>query len=178
MGDVLKLGRQEIFMKEVMGQIVKTMTSPISLQTLARKTQLMSYHTVQDYLSILEHAFSLRTIYAYNPETDSFHFRKEKKFYFTDPIIFWASIDLLDMKTPDNHEEQLAEMIAAEWILRKYKRVGYYSSREGEVDFISKRDWALEIKWAPFATNLSKAYKKLILQNKKVWIQGNFFSDL
>ena len=64
MGDVLKLNRQEIFMRELMGQLVKIMGNSVSLQSLAQKTQLMSYHTAQDYLSILEHAFAHRTVYA------------------------------------------------------------------------------------------------------------------
>ncbi len=175
LGDVAKLNRQEVFMKELLGQLAKTMGSSISLQGLAQKTQLMSYHTVQDYISILERAFAVRTFYAYDPNTDSFRFKKEKKFYFTDPIIYWIALEMAGMKIPDDPEEQLAEMIAAEWLSRKHKRLGYYSSKEGEVDFISQRDFAIEVKWAPVVHNLSKAYKNLIIANKMVWHQNNFF---
>ncbi len=177
MGDVIKLGRQEAFMKELLVQLVKTMGSSISLQKLAQKTQLMSYHTVQDYISILEHAFALRTVYAYDPETDTFRFKKEKKFYFTDPIVYWAVLDLAGISATPDHEEQMAEMLAAEWLSRRYKRMGYYSSQNGEVDFISEKKWAVEIKWANAVHNLSKAYKNLHIAHKSVWFQGHFFRD-
>src|SRR5262249_48877829 len=124
-GDVVKLNKQDLFMKELVGQLVKIMGNAVSLQGLAQKTQLMSYHTVQDYLSVLEQSFALRSLYAYNPEKDSFRFKKGKKFYFTDPILFW---------------------VACEWLSRKYPRLGYYSTKEGEVDFISNGNWAVEVK--------------------------------
>jgi len=176
-GDVIKLGKQELFMRELMGQLVKIMGSSISLQGLAQKTQLMSYHTVQEYLSILEHAFALRTFYAYDPDTDSFRFKKEKKYYFTDPITYWVALEWSGQKAPAGFEDQLAEMIAAEYLARKTKRIGYYSTSSGEVDFISQRDWAVEVKWAPVVHNLSKAYKNLRIPNKRVWSQNNFFEE-
>lgn len=174
MGDVQKLARQEIFMKELLLQLVKTLGNPVSLQGLAQKTQMMSYHTVQDYVSILEHAFALRTVYAYDPQTDSFRFKKDKKFYFTDPLIYWAILDLTGQTEPSNAEEQLAETVAAEYLARRYPRLGYFSSRQGEVDFISGRDMAVEVKWSNVARNLSPAYKSLSVFNKQVWTQGNF----
>lgn len=124
-------------MRELLGQLAKTIGNSVSLQGLAQKTQLMSYHTAQDYLSILEQAFALRSFYAYDPEKDQFHFKKEKKFYFTDPIIYWVAFELAGMKIPDDYESQLAEMIAAEWLFRRFKRLGYYSTRKGEYVLIN-----------------------------------------
>jgi hypothetical protein len=173
MGDVVKLGRQELFMKELLNKLVAIMGTPISLQGLAQKTQLMSYHTVQDYLSILEHAFALRVLLAYDPDTDTFRFKKDKKYYFTDPIVYWASLELSGGKITDAFEQQLAEMIASEYLARSHKRLGYYSTKDGEVDFISQRDLAVEVKWSPVVKNLSPAYKKLRLANKRVWSQEN-----
>jgi uncharacterized protein len=176
LGDTIKLNRQELFMRELLGQLAKIIGSSVSLHTLAQKTQLMSYHTAQDYLSVLEQAFALRSLYAYDPDKDSFRFKKEKKFYFTDPIIFWVAHELAGTKPSEDYESQLAEMIAAEWLFRKFKRLGYYSTRDGEVDFIVGREKAIEVKWAPVVHNLSKTYKNLHLPDKRVWTQGNFFN--
>lgn len=176
LADTIKLRRQELFMRELLGQLAKTMGNSVSLHGIAQKTQLMSYHTAQDYLSILEQAFALRSFYAYDPEKDQFHFKKEKKFYFTDPIVYWVAHELSGMKVPDDYESQLAEMIAAEWLFRKFKRLGYYSSRSGEVDFVIGRDRAIEIKWSPIVHNLSETYKKLVCADKQVWFQGSFFT--
>ncbi|MBL7668861.1 MAG: ATP-binding protein [Bdellovibrionaceae bacterium] len=172
-GDVVKLRRQPQYMMELIGQIAKSLGSSLSLQTLAKNTQMMSYHTAQDYIGILEHAFAVRVLYAYNPEKDSFHMKKDKKFYFTDPLIFWVALEWSGIKTPENFESQLAENIACEHLMRKTKRMGYYSDQNGEVDFISAKDWAIEVKWAPTAGNLSKAFKNLAIANKKVWTQSN-----
>ena len=79
------------------------------------------------------------------------------------------------MKVPEDHESQLAEMIAAEWLFRRYKRLGYYSTRDGEVDFMIDRDKAIEVKWAPIVHNLSKTYKNLKCADKRVWHQGSIF---
>ena len=138
----------------------------------------MSYHTVQEYLSILEHAFALRTLFAYEPETDSYRFKKDKKYYFTDPLIYWATFDLVGVEPPADFEASLAELIAAEHLGRNNKRLGYYSNRNGEVDFVSGKNMAIEVKWSPVATNLSKAYLNLNIANKTVWTQGNFFAGL
>ena len=175
-GDVIKLGRQELFMQELLLQIAKLTGSAVSLQGLAQKTQLMSYHTAQDYVSILEQAFALRTLFAYDPQTDTVRFKKDRKFYFRDPLIYWSVFDLLGVAAPENAEPQLAELIAAEHLARSYPRLGYYSSRQGEVDFISGNSLAIEVKWAAVPHNISKAFKTLPVQDKRVWTQGSFFT--
>jgi predicted AAA+ superfamily ATPase len=89
--------------------------------------------------------------------------------------VYWAAYDLSGMKVPEDFESQLAEMVAAEWLFRRYKRLGYYSTREGEVDFMNDQKMAIEVKWSPQVHNLSKTYKNLRFVNKKVWHQNSFF---
>jgi predicted AAA+ superfamily ATPase len=177
-GDVVKLNRQELYMKELMGRLAKTMTSALSLQGIAKETQLMSYHTAQDYIAILEQAFALRVLYAYNPEKDAFHVKKARKFYFTDPMVYWVALEWAGMKTPENYEDQIAELLASEFLHRSYSRLGFYSSAQGEIDFMQKRDFALEVKWSEKSHNLSKAFKNLRIPNKKVWYKTNFFEPI
>ncbi len=78
------------------------------------------------------------------------------------------------MKIPTNYAEQIAENIAAEHLARENSRMGYFSSQNGEVDFIKGKDWAIEVKWSATPGNLSKAFKNLLIANKKVWSQENF----
>lgn len=47
-GDVLKLNRQSTYMKEMMIVLAKTLQTPVSLQTLTKKTQMGSHHTALD----------------------------------------------------------------------------------------------------------------------------------
>jgi len=177
LGDLLKLNRNEVYLRELLGELVKTLGSSISLQTLATKTQMMSYHTAQDYISILEHCYALKTLYAYDPETDTYRFKKEKKFYFTDPMIYWVATEWAELAEDPSAEAKLAEMVAHEFLSRKVKRLGYFSDRNGEVDFIFQKNHYIEIKWSAVVKNLSKAYQKVISPHKQVWFQSNFFND-
>lgn len=68
-GDTAKLGKQEPLLREIMIQIAVCLQTPFSFQTLAKKTSIGSHNTVQEYVSILESCFALKTLYAIDPET-------------------------------------------------------------------------------------------------------------
>lgn len=174
-GDIIKLGKQEIYLKETLGQLAKTLTTPISLQSLAQKTQMGSHHTAQEYVSILEDCFSLRTLYAIDLEEQSYRFRKDKKFYFTDPLLYWIALHESGLKPPSDQNafEKLAELCAHEQLARTKKRFGYFNSRNGEIDFILPGDWAIEVKWVDAVTNVSKAFKSMVIPSKKIWSKAN-----
>ncbi len=173
-GDFMKLGKQEAYLKETLGQLSIKMGSPISLQKLAQRTQMGSHHTAQEYIAILEDCFAVQTLYAIDPVTGAFRFRKEKKFYFRDPLIYWLGQDFVGSKASPRSFEIIAELVAAEHLKRNNSRLGYFSSAGGEIDFYQKDEFAIEVKWSPQIQNLSKAYLKINLPNKKVWFQKNF----
>jgi predicted AAA+ superfamily ATPase len=174
LGDARKLGKSEQYIKELLGQIALTLGSPISLQKLAQRTQIGSHHTVQSYIELLEDSFALRTLHAIDLDTGAFRFKKEKKFYFTDPLIYWIALRENGLKCPENYEEKIAEMVAAEQLFRAHKKLGYLSIPSGEVDFIAMPETAIEVKWSSQPQNLSKAFKNLKLPYKTVWYQENF----
>jgi predicted AAA+ superfamily ATPase len=176
-GDSIKLGKQESYMKELLIQLALTLQTPISLQTLAKKTNIGSHNTVQEYVSILESCFALRTLYAVDPDRQGYHYKKDKKFYFSDPLIYWIALDLAGTREPGNIEDRLAELVANEALCRRYKRFGYFKTQKGEVDFLSPKNWALEVKWSNIPLNLSAAYKQLVLGEKIVWTYHNFLSE-
>ncbi len=174
LGDARKLGKSEQYLKEILGQLALTLGSTISLQKLAQRTQLGSHHTAQSYIELLEDSFALRTLHAIDLDTGALRFKKEKKFYFTDPLIYWVALRENGLKCPENYEEKIAEMVAAEHLFRTHKKVAYLSTPSGEVDFIAMPDKAIEVKWSSQPQNLSKAFKKLNLMHKTVWYQENF----
>ena len=176
-GDVIKLGKQETYLKELLIQLALCLQTPVSLQTLAKKTSIGSHNTIQEYLSVLESCFALKTLYAVDPHSGSFRFKKNKKFYFTDPLLYWIALDLAGKKTPPNVEEKLAEMVAHETLSRKYKRFGYFDGPHGEIDFFLPQSWALEVKWSPIPLNLSSSYKKMPITEKIVWTHSNFLKE-
>jgi predicted AAA+ superfamily ATPase len=175
MGDVTRLGKQELFLRELLLQIALTMSVPISLQKLAARTQMGSHHTALNYVEILEDCFALQTLYAMDFDTGALSFKKQKKFYFTDPLIYWIAFEWAKFPPPENSDEKLAEMTAHEWLRRRYDRIGYLSQLNGEIDFYLPGQWAIEVKWSALAHNLSQSYKNLRIMNKQVWTQSSIF---
>ena len=180
-GDAIKLGKQETYLKEIMEQVAVTTTSAISLQSLAQKTQLGSHNTAQDYVSLLEDCFALRTFYALDPSTGAYRYRKQKKFYFTDPLIYWIALKQARRTPPADWAAKMAETVAANWIWHRRSetnKIGYLATaKNGEIDFYTQGQWAIEVKWAPAATNLSAAYLKDTVPWKRVWTHSNFGLD-
>ena len=176
-GDVVRLGKQESYMTEVLLQIALTMQTPVSYQTLAKRTSIGSHNTVQEYLSLLEACFAVRTLHAVDIDTGAYQFRKNKKFYFTDPLIYWLALEKGVVDSPVDWEARLAEMTAHEALARSHARFGFFNGPSGEIDFILAKRWALEVKWAPVATNLSKAYLSVPVPWKRVWTKENLLTE-
>ena len=77
----------------------------------------------------------------------------------------------------DEQLNTLAEQTANEHLSRRFKRFGYFHSNAGEIDFFSANKWCLEVKWAPYAKNLSKAFLQCVIPQKILWTYENFFVD-
>jgi predicted AAA+ superfamily ATPase len=177
LGDLMKMGKQETYLKEITSQIAVTMGSTISLQKLAQRTQIGSHNTALDYVELLEACFALKTLFEIDLETSVPKFRKEKKFYFRDPLIYWLALEWGEQQIPNNCMDSIAEMVAHEYLARKFKKFGFSSSKNGEIDFIQPKKWAVEVKWKDFPIGLSAAYKMLAAENKIVWTKNNFLRD-
>lgn len=176
-GDAKKLGKDPEILSELIIQIAKTAQTPVSFQTLAKKTSIGSPNTVIEYVRLLEASFALRTLYVVDLDTGGKRFRSDKKFYFSDPLIYWIALDLAGGRSSEDVEEVLAEQVANEHLARQYSRFGYFKNKRGEVDFVAAKKWCLEVKWAKAATNISKTFFDMVLPQKIVWTQSNFLEE-
>ncbi len=179
-GDLTRLGKQETYLRETLLQLALTTGSTISLQKLAQRTQMGSHHTAQEYVAALQDSFALRTLYALDLESGAPRFRKDKKFYFSDPLIFHAALAWSNEPLPHRWAEQVAEQVAHESLHRRFgpsPPLGYLHTPKGEIDFIHRSRWALEVKWAPEARNISRVFIDLNWANKTVWTQNNFLEE-
>lgn len=176
-GDISRAGKSEVILKDLLGQLALTQGSQISLQSLARKTQIGSHHTVSEYIQILEDCFALRTLYAIDPNTGAHKHRSERKYYFRDPLIYWIALEKSNQKVPENYLSSIAEAVAAEELCNRYDGIGFYKSRKGEVDFYKCKSWAIEIKWKEVATDISKAFLEVPTPEKTVWTMENFLLE-
>ena len=176
-GDITKLGKQESYLTEILLQVALTLQTPISFQTLAQRTSIGSHNTIQEYISVLESCFALRQLLAIDLNSGAYRYRKGRKFYFTDPLLYHLALRLASQPLPEDFEARMAEMVANEHLARIYPRFGYFSGPSGEVDFMLQKQWSLEVKWSQVASNLSKAYLQSTAPWKSVWTQENFLRD-
>lgn len=178
-GDVVKAGKSEVYLKETLSQIFQTSQSSLSLQKLAQRTQMGSHHTALEYVQVLEDCFALTTLYAIDPNSGAKRLRKDKKFYFRDPLIYAIAKEFSgETVSQEKWNEVLAEAVACEFLLRSYPRFGYLHSPKGEIDFFSRKNWAIEVKWSTNPSNLSRVFKDLQIPWKTLWHPQNFLVDL
>ena len=182
-GDFLKFDKSERYTREILGQIAKSLTLGQSLQSIAQKTGLGSHHTAQSYIELLEDSFALRTCFQYDPKSDTFHFKKEKKFYFMDPVFYWVACFASGIKPSEDASALLAENTAHEFLFQKIvstshqieiPRFGYTAGKDGEIDFILSDNSAIEVKWSEYAHNLSKRYLAHPENMRRCWTKNNF----
>ena len=77
LGDIVRLGKNEAYLKELLIQLFLTTQTPISHQTLSKKTNIASHTTVQEYIAVLESCFALKTLYAIDLSSGSYRFKKK-----------------------------------------------------------------------------------------------------
>mgnify|MGYP001590181446 FL=1 len=179
-GDCLKQQKQEVYLREVLGRLSLSLSSQLSLQSIASQTQMGSHHTAMGYIQLLEDLFAIKTLYAIDPSTGAFRFKKQKKFYFTDPLLFHLAIEVSGQRRPDSWIGAMAEQVAHEELRRRlgaHSRMGYFDSPQGEIDFYMREKWYLEVKWSDGVKNLSKAFLRQNSNQRVVWTKENFCSD-
>lgn len=178
LGDIAKVNKNELYGKGILSQVAVTMSSNMSTSKLAQRTQVGSHHSIADYLALLEDMFVLRTLYSIDPNTGSYRFKKEKKYYLTDPLIVKLAMEWLGLDENEIEDAVIAEMVAHEHLCRKYNRFGFLTSAAGgEVDFYAYKKWAIEVKWSMNNFQLSKTYKNLTVPFKRVWAKENLLQD-
>jgi uncharacterized protein len=159
-GDVLKRGKQEHYLREVLSGIIKRYNSQISWNALAQDLSIDHPHTVADYAALLESMDALFIQAALLEDKLVAAPKKARKLMFADPFIFHAVRAWLDpvtdpfvtqIKPITENAEWCAKLVEA-CAITHYRRFypTYYIKAEGEVDIAyinNKRFWPVEIKW-------------------------------
>ncbi|MEZ4754111.1 MAG: ATP-binding protein [Bdellovibrionota bacterium] len=176
-GDIVTLGKREEYLKEILVEIARVITTPVSLNNFSNNTSFGSHNTVSEYLEVLEACYAVRTLFAIDIDTGIIKRKKNRKIYFTDPIIYWLALQKSEIDFTTVDYSRVAEMVAHEFLTRRHHNLGYFSNKNGEVDFVKPKSWAIEVKWSPVATNISKTYHNLKIPFKQVWTQNNFLNE-
>ncbi len=149
-GDVIKHGKSEAFLKEVLFAIIKTYNTQVTWNSLAHHTSIDHPNTIQSYVHLLE---AMDVLYVQNALIEDKLLaapKKAKKIIFKDPFVFhsirlWLSSSVLE---DSNWSASLAESCVVNLYQRSYPC--FYIKAEGEVDlaYIDQNQFfPIEVKW-------------------------------
>jgi len=158
-GDVLKRGKQEHYLKEVMSGIIKRYSSQLSWNSLAKDLSIDHPATIIDYVELLSRMDVVTVQHALREDKLSAAPKKAKKVFFNDPFVFHAvRVWLLDNGSPYDDVKKLLE--GSEWkskvveasVVTHFSRFypTFYIKSKGEVDVAYVKDgcfWPVEVKW-------------------------------
>ncbi|MEK6731538.1 MAG: ATP-binding protein [Pseudomonadota bacterium] len=178
-GDLLKHGKQEHYLREIVHAIIKRYSTQVSWNALAKDLSIEHPKTVSDYVELLA---SMDAVFIQNALLEDKLIqapKKAKKIMFSDPFIYhamryWLSPvehpyqeQILPMVTQSDSCGKLVESTIVTHYARYYPT--YYIKAEGEVDIAyvrNKKFWPVEIKW----TNQirSKDLKQVMKYNNSI----------
>jgi hypothetical protein len=159
-GDILKRGKQEHYLREILRAIVKRYGSQTTWNALAQDLSIDHPKTVSDYIGLLAAMDAVFFQPALLEDKLEAAPKKARKLMFTDPFIFHAVRSWL-MPVADPYLEQVRPLLSdPEWagrlveatVTTHYRRYypTFYIKAEGEVDvayITQNRFWPVEVKW-------------------------------
>lgn len=179
-GDLARWGKQERYLRQVIGKIVDAMVTPVGWNTLKQGTDIASHNTIADYIDALEQSFILLYLHNFDMAKKAPSYQKNKKIYFRDPFFFhalrnWISgrdpfEESLDFLKNSENAGKMAECVAADHLVRfafqvsKVKQlfeyennVLYWKGKKGrEVDFVLR----MGDRYLPIEVKFQSALKK------------------
>lgn len=164
-GDIIKAGKNEASMKEIITYILKSRCTPVSWLSISKDTSINSPHTIQSYVEALEAMYIVKVFYHINPNK-SINYRKNKKIHCLDPFIYRV---LTDYTNIDFLDENIVESVVATHFSRIYP--SYYWKNSSEIDVVSiinQEPVGFEVKWGPKKWKRPLHFKKKHLLTKDV----------
>lgn len=159
-GDVLKRGKSERYLKEILSAIIQRYSSQVSWNALTDAVSIDHPNTVADYCHLLESMDALFIQQALLEDKLVGAPKKARKLMFKDPFIFHAiNYWLNPSENPYEHQiltaiedkdfgSKLVEACVVTHFGRYYPT--YYIKASGEIDVAyidKKRFWPVEVKW-------------------------------
>ncbi len=193
-GDMLKRGKQEHYLREIILAIIKRYNSQVTWNSLSKDQAIDHPKTVYDYITLLEEMDALFVQQALVENTLSGAPKKARKLYFTDPFIYhalysWIYPELDPFQSQIKarlHDSQITSGWVEGCVVTHYRRwfpTYFIKGNEGEVDiaYIDQNHfWPVEIKWThqlhtKELKQLSKYPNALLLTKSK---QFNALNDI
>ena len=150
-GDMGRVGKQERNLHQIMSRILAHQSSAVSWLGLGREAGIASHATVQEYVEILEKMYVLQVVPFMDISTGIVRWRKNRKIYFQDPLIFHCFSGKNNgigdcfytearrfLADPVN-KSQLVESVVAFHLQRAFGSCSYWQGKK-EIDFVVQQD--------------------------------------
>jgi predicted AAA+ superfamily ATPase len=190
-GDMLKHGKQDHYLREILSGIIKRYSSQISWNALSRDLSIDHPKTVSDYIDLLTCMDALFVQHALQMDKLIAAPKKARKVIFTDPFILHAARSWLKADAQP-YESIIKPLIAdAQWrgklvesiVVNHFSRLQptyYIKTSKGEVDIaiVHERNiFPIEIKWT---SQLRSQDLKLVrnMPRSRVWANVSEQFDL
>ena len=159
---------------------INALSNPLSWQEIARRIGVSSHHTSNEYAEKIERLFLIFHIYNAFP-THEVQQKKNKKFYFIDPFVFWSFYGIAYGKEAlyekaklllDSWFHRLVENALFSHFLRffsqdYYHHIFYYKTKKGEVDFYIKLKGKAYLFESKFAEKVFPKRKDVVYITRK-----------
>lgn len=153
-----KADKKEEWVKSIAERVFTSLGSGTSYQAIAQAAGIGSHNTARDYLEFLQETFLLLEAPFFDVNQKRKIWRKNKKFYFVDPFLFWLlysfysgtdNLLLLKDKYLSGLEEKgkfVENLVATE--LYKHKKELLHFANSGEIDFVlPENSVGIEVKY-------------------------------
>lgn len=158
-GDVLKRGKQETYLKEIIAAIIIRYNTQVTWHALADALSIDSHKTVSEYCELLSTMDALFIQHALLVDKLVAAPKKARKLTFTDPFIYHALKCWLNpTENPfaqiekDIQDPMISAALVESVVANQFRRhhPTYYIKAEGEIDVayvFEKKFFPIEIKW-------------------------------
>ncbi len=158
-GDMLKRGKQELYLQEILSAIIKRYGGQITWHSLVNDLSIDHHKTVADYVELLSSMDVLFVQQALREDKLAPAIKKARKIIFTDPFIFhairswlWPTAEPFQQVTAATKNTDIAAKLVEAIVVNHYRRLypTYYIKADGEVDIAyikNNKFWPVEIKW-------------------------------
>ncbi len=137
-GEFIRFRKSLEISKEVLASLISKIPSAMSYRAIASETSGYSYKIVQEYLEFFRDLYMIGIAYL---KSNKVYYRKEKKFFFRDPLLlrlfaFWSGAKFV--------ESAIYESVVQEHLYRRFGEI-YYFKNNYEIDCIAG-DLKVEVK--------------------------------
>ena len=164
-GDIAKHIKNERRGLQILTELQSVMSSRIGWDNIAKKIGSVSHHTIEDNIAIFEGIFLGKPLYQFDFHKKQFSYRKAKKFYFLDNLIYfiikgihekWNDIyrKSLELVQDSSQCGKLVEQLVCNHLFRLPEdyfgdNLGFFSNKS-EVDFLlllNNEIYPIEVKY-------------------------------